>query len=66
MSSAAPSASPLLHGVIAALLTPMREGGARVDVEAATRLASRLVDWGVHGLYVAGTTGEGLRELKLL
>ena len=60
MSSAASSASPLLHGVIAALLTPMRDGGTRVDAEAATRLVSRLVDWGVHGLYVAGTTGEGL------
>jgi len=46
--------------VIAALLTPMRDTGTRVDVEAATRLVSRLVDWGIHGLYVAGTTGEGL------
>ncbi len=60
MSSAVPSANPLLRGVIAALLTPMRDGGTRVDVEAATRLVSRLVDSGVHGLYVAGTTGEGL------
>jgi len=60
MSSDAPSPTPLLHGVIAALLTPMRDAGTRVDVDAATRLVSRLVDWGIHGLYVAGTTGEGL------
>ena len=60
MSSTATSPKPLLHGVIAAMLTPMRDAGTRVDVEAATRLVSRLVDRGVHGLYVAGTTGEGL------
>jgi len=60
MSSDTPSQKPLLHGVIAAMLTPMRDAGTRVDVEAATRLVSRLVDGGIHGLYVAGTTGEGL------
>jgi dihydrodipicolinate synthase/N-acetylneuraminate lyase len=42
------------------MLTPMADGGARVDPEAAGRLAGWLVDKGVHGLYVAGTTGEGL------
>jgi dihydrodipicolinate synthase/N-acetylneuraminate lyase len=60
MSSAPSSRTPVLQGVIAAMLTPMRDAGTRVDVEAATRLVSRLVDRGVHGLYVAGTTGEGL------
>ncbi len=60
MPSTASSPKPLLHGVIAAMMTPMRDAGTRVDVEAATRLVSRLVDWGIHGLYVAGTTGEGL------
>jgi len=54
------SVRPRLAGVIAAMLTPMRDAGTRVDVEAATRLVSRLVDWDIHGLYVAGTTGEGL------
>jgi 4-hydroxy-tetrahydrodipicolinate synthase len=48
--------------VIAAMLTPMRDAGTRVDVEAATRLVSRLVDRGIHGLYVAGTTGEGVHR----
>jgi 4-hydroxy-tetrahydrodipicolinate synthase len=42
------------------MLTPMRDAGTCVDVEATTRLVSRLVDRGIHGLYVAGTTGEGL------
>jgi 4-hydroxy-tetrahydrodipicolinate synthase len=51
---------PRLAGVIAAMLTPMRDGGGRVDPEAAGRLAGWLVDKGVHGLYIAGTTGEGL------
>jgi 4-hydroxy-tetrahydrodipicolinate synthase len=60
MPSAASSRTPVLQGVIAAMLTPMRDAGTRVDADAATRLVSRLVDGGVHGLYVAGTTGEGL------
>jgi 4-hydroxy-tetrahydrodipicolinate synthase len=42
------------------MLTPMRDAGTRVDTEAATRLVSWLVDRGIHGLYIAGTTGEGL------
>lgn len=60
MSSPAKETRPHLSGVIAAMLTPMRDAGTRVDAEAATRLVSWLVDRGVHGLYVAGTTGEGL------
>jgi dihydrodipicolinate synthase/N-acetylneuraminate lyase len=38
----------------------MRDGGARLDPEATSRLVSWLVDRGIHGLYIAGTTGEGL------
>lgn len=49
-----------MHGIIAALLTPMREGGARLDPEAASRLVAALVDRGIHGLFIAGSTGEGL------
>lgn len=60
MSSGASSRTRVLQGVIAAMLTPMRDAGARVDLEASTRLVSRLVDKGIHGVYVAGTTGEGL------
>jgi 4-hydroxy-tetrahydrodipicolinate synthase len=60
MSNPAAEARPRLAGVIAAMLTPMADGGARLDPEAAGRLAEWLVDTGVHGLYIAGTTGEGL------
>ena len=60
MSNPAKETRPRLTGVIAAMLTPMRDAGTRVDAEAATRLVSWLVDRGIHGLYIAGTTGEGL------
>jgi 4-hydroxy-tetrahydrodipicolinate synthase len=49
-----------LQGVVAAMLTPMRDGGARVDLEATARLTIWLVERGIHGLFIAGTTGEGL------
>ena len=51
---------PRLAGIVAALVTPMREGGARVDPDATGRLVAWLVEKGIHGLYIAGTTGEGL------
>ena len=60
MSSTEPTRAPRLRGVIAAMLTPMRDGGTHVDLDAANRLAGWLVERGVHGLYIAGTTGEGL------
>ena len=59
-SSAASSTKPRLAGIVAALLTPMRDGGTRVEPEAAERLVAWLVEKGIHGLYIAGTTGEGL------
>jgi len=60
MSNLDTGGQPRLKGVIAAMLTPMADGGARVDPEAAGRLAGWLVEKGIHGLYIAGTTGEGL------
>ena len=61
MSSAISTpSSGRLQGVVAAMLTPMREGGTRVDLEATARLTAWLVDRGLHGLFIAGTTGEGL------
>ncbi len=59
-SGAAPSVKPRLAGIVAALLTPMRNGGTRLDAEATSRLVAWLVERGIHGLYIAGTTGEGL------
>jgi len=54
------STKPRLAGIVAALLTPMRDGGTRVDPAATGRLVGWLVEKGIHGLYIAGTTGEGL------
>ena len=47
-------------GVIPALLTPFTKGGKHVDYEKGAGLAGFLADKGVHGLFVAGTTGEGM------
>ncbi|WP_086151317.1 4-hydroxy-tetrahydrodipicolinate synthase [Cellulosimicrobium sp. KWT-B] len=43
--------------VLTAMVTPMTPDGA-VDLEAAARLAKRLVDGGNDGLVLSGTTGE--------
>jgi len=60
MSSNDSKGGPRLSGIIAALLTPMQDGGMRLDLEATSRLVAWLVERGIHGLYLAGTTGEGL------
>jgi len=49
-----------MHGIYPAMVTPMRDGGGRVDYECAEHYASWLADKGVHGLFIGGTTGEGL------
>jgi dihydrodipicolinate synthase/N-acetylneuraminate lyase len=49
-----------LEGVIPALLTPFTKGGKQVAYEQACALATRLADQGVHGIFPAGTTGEGM------
>jgi 4-hydroxy-tetrahydrodipicolinate synthase len=59
MSDTGARHGPHLAGIVAALLTPMRDGGARLDLEATARLTAWLVERGIHGLFVAGTTGEG-------
>jgi N-acetylneuraminate lyase len=47
-----------LHGLVAATFTPMREDGA-IDAAAIRPLVDRLVEEGIAGLYVLGSTGEG-------
>ncbi len=47
------------EGIFPALLTPFTKGGRDVDYDQACGLATWLADRGVHGLFVAGTTGEG-------
>ncbi len=49
--------SPELRGVFPPVLLPMTGAGA-VDTASLGRLVSHLLDGGVHGLWVNGTTGE--------
>jgi N-acetylneuraminate lyase len=48
-----------LSGLIAATTTPLRAEGS-VDLDAIGPLIDRLIDSGVAGLYVCGSTGEGM------
>jgi dihydrodipicolinate synthase/N-acetylneuraminate lyase len=49
-----------LQGAIAASVTPMRQGGRAVDVDAIEGLTRFLADGGVDGVLACGTTGEGV------
>jgi dihydrodipicolinate synthase/N-acetylneuraminate lyase len=49
-----------LHGAIAAAVTPLHDGGRRVDEDAFGPLVSFLAAGGVDGLLACGTTGEGV------
>jgi dihydrodipicolinate synthase/N-acetylneuraminate lyase len=49
-----------LHGAIAAAVTPLRDGGRALDLDAVGSLLSFLAAGGVDGALVCGTTGEGV------
>lgn len=49
-----------LRGTIAAAITPLAEGGDALDLGAIAPYAAFLVDGGVDGVLVAGTTGESV------
>jgi dihydrodipicolinate synthase/N-acetylneuraminate lyase len=49
-----------LHGAIAAAVTPLRDGGTRIDELGVERLVAFLAAGGVDGLLACGTTGEGM------
>lgn len=49
----------MLSGVFAALLTPL-SAGLTVDPRALCALTEFLLDHGIHGFYLCGSTGEGL------
>ena len=49
-----------LHGAIAAAVTPLRDGGTRIDELGVERLVAFLAAGGVDGLLACGTTGEGV------
>jgi dihydrodipicolinate synthase/N-acetylneuraminate lyase len=50
----------VLRGAIAAAVTPLTDGGARVDEDAIGPLVRFLADGGLDGVFVCGTTGEGI------
>ncbi len=49
-----------LRGTLAAAVTPLREGGERLDEDAFGPLVEFLVDGEVDGILALGTTGEGI------
>ena len=57
MSSSRPLASPL-RGIIVPMVTPLAAAD-ELDAPGLERLVRRLLDGGVHGLFLLGTCGEG-------
>jgi dihydrodipicolinate synthase/N-acetylneuraminate lyase len=53
-------ANPDFGGAVAASVTPLREGGDAVDLEAIGPLVEHLAAAGVDGVLALGTTGEGI------
>lgn len=49
-----------LHGTVAAVVTPLRDGGKRLDEDAIGGLAEFVAAGDCDGVLVAGTTGEGI------
>jgi dihydrodipicolinate synthase/N-acetylneuraminate lyase len=50
----------MLRGALAAAVTPLRDGGSRLDEDAIAPLCEFLRAGGLDGLFVMGTTGEGI------
>jgi dihydrodipicolinate synthase/N-acetylneuraminate lyase len=50
----------MLHGALAAAVTPLQVGGTRVDEDAIAPLCAFLSAGGLDGALVLGTTGEGI------
>ena len=48
------------EGIISAMVTPFTEGGEYVDMDKVGPIAEWLVKKGASGLFVCGTTGEGM------
>ena len=47
-----------IHGIVPPLVTPLTSEG-RLDVEGLSRLIEHVLEGGVHGIFLLGTTGEG-------
>jgi dihydrodipicolinate synthase/N-acetylneuraminate lyase len=50
----------VIEGALAAAVTPLRDGGARLDENAFPPLGDFLAEGGLSGLLAMGTTGEGI------
>jgi dihydrodipicolinate synthase/N-acetylneuraminate lyase len=50
----------VIHGALAAALTPLRDGGSSLDEQAFEPYFSFLAEGGLDGVLAMGTTGEGL------
>jgi dihydrodipicolinate synthase/N-acetylneuraminate lyase len=50
----------MLHGAVAAAVTPLRAAGTEVDPDAIAPYADFLVGHGIDGILALGTTGEGV------
>ena len=50
----------MLHGTLAASVTPLREHGSALDDDAFGPLVDFYVDAGLDGILALGTTGEGI------
>src|ERR687892_2558662 len=50
----------MLKGPLAAALTPLRDGGARIDEDAFGPYVEFLAAGGLDGVLALGTTGEGI------
>jgi dihydrodipicolinate synthase/N-acetylneuraminate lyase len=50
----------VLHGRLAAAITPLHDGGAALDEHAFAPYVDFLVDGGLDGILALGTTGEGI------
>lgn len=55
-----PNVEPVFGGAISAAVTPLREDGDAVDLEAIGPMVEHLVAAGVDGILALGTTGEGI------
>lgn len=50
---------PVWKGVIPAIVTPFRDGGSDIDLEALRQYCDFIIEKGVDGIFTLGTTGEG-------
>ena len=50
----------MIHGTLAAALTPLRDGGGAVDADAIGPYTDFLAAGGVDGVFCLGSTGEGI------